>query len=40
VLEQDFARIPALIGHVPEPVAVPEPVLHAVPAQPVQLGLF
>jgi DNA polymerase len=39
-LQQDFARIPALIGHVPEPVAPPAPVLAAVPAQPEQLGLF
>jgi uracil-DNA glycosylase len=39
VLEQDFARIPALIGHVPQPVALP--VLTAVPAAQVeQLGLF
>src|SRR6185312_5885073 len=44
VLEQDFARIPALIGHVVEPVAAvvpaPEPVLAAVPVQAEQLGLF
>jgi DNA polymerase len=39
-LEQDFARIPELIGHVPEPVAPPEPVLQVVTAQPQQLGLF
>jgi DNA polymerase len=39
-LEQDFARIPALIGHVPEPIAVSAPVLAAVPAQAEQLGLF
>jgi DNA polymerase len=38
-LEQDFARIPALIGHQPEPVAVAPPVLAAV-AEPQQLGLF
>jgi uracil-DNA glycosylase family 4 len=40
VLEQDFTRIPALIGHVPEPVAAPEPVLQIVATQPEQLGLF
>jgi DNA polymerase len=39
VLEQDFARIPALIGHDPTPLAVPVPLLQAVPAQE-QLGLF
>jgi DNA polymerase len=39
-LEQDFARIPALIGHQPEPVAVAPPVLAAVAAEPQQLGLF
>jgi DNA polymerase len=39
-LEQDFARIPALIGHVPEPIAASAPVLAAVPAQAEQLGLF
>jgi DNA polymerase len=39
-LQQDFARIPALIGHEPEPVAPPAPVLAAVPTQPEQLGLF
>jgi DNA polymerase len=38
VLEQDFARIPALIGHDPTPIAPPPaPVLAAVPTQ---LGLF
>src|SRR3954462_14031596 len=37
VLEQDFARIPALIGHDPTPIAPPAPVLAAVPTQ---LGLF
>ena len=41
VLEEDFARIPALIGR----VAAPQPVLPAVlplaaPEQPTQLGLF
>jgi DNA polymerase len=40
VLEQDFARIPALIGHDPEPIAAPPPALAAVPARPEQLGLF
>jgi uracil-DNA glycosylase len=42
VLEEDFARIPALIGRMTEPVpvtAVSEPSV-AVPEQPVQLGLF
>jgi uracil-DNA glycosylase len=39
-LQQDFARIPALIGHEPEPLPAPAPVLAAVPAQPEQLGLF
>jgi DNA polymerase len=39
-LQQDFAKIPALIGHVPEPVAPSPPVLAAVPSQPEQLGLF
>jgi DNA polymerase len=39
-LQQDFARIPELIGHVPEPVAPPEPLLQVVPAQVEQLGLF
>jgi DNA polymerase len=39
-LQQDFAKIPALIGHVPEPIAVSAPVLAAVPAQAEQLGLF
>jgi DNA polymerase len=41
VLEEDFARIPALIGHDPEPIPAPEPALAAVPSpQPEQLGLF
>jgi uracil-DNA glycosylase len=41
VLEEDFARIPALIGRVagPQPV-VPEVVPVAAPEQPTQLGLF
>jgi DNA polymerase len=39
-LQQDFAKIPALIGHVPEPIAPPAPVLAAVPSQAEQLGLF
>ncbi len=38
VLQQDFARIPELIGRVAEPVREPEPLLVAEPA--VQLGLF
>jgi uracil-DNA glycosylase family 4 len=40
VLEEDFARIPALIGHDPQPIAPPVPLLAAVPAQVEQLGLF
>jgi DNA polymerase len=39
-LQQDFAKIPALIGRELEPVAPPAPVLAAVAAQPEQLGLF
>ena len=45
VLEEDFARLPGLMGapaHVPDPAAEPdhEPVVEA-PAEPaVQLGLF
>ncbi len=43
-LEQDFARIPELIGLPTAPVAQPAPVPVAAPApepaQPVQLGLF
>ena len=38
VLQEDFARIPELIGRVAEPVGEPEPLLVAEPA--VQLGLF
>ena len=38
VLQEDFARIPALLGRVAEPVPEPEPLLVAEPA--VQLGLF
>jgi uracil-DNA glycosylase family 4 len=38
VLQEDFARIPELIGRVVEPVPEPEPLLVAEPA--VQLGLF
>jgi uracil-DNA glycosylase len=38
VLQEDFARIPELMGHVLEPPAEPEPLLAAEPA--VQLGLF
>ncbi len=38
VLQQDFARIPELIGRVATPVREPEPLLVAEPA--VQLGLF
>jgi DNA polymerase len=41
VLEEDFARIPALLDRVlePAPVAEPEPVSEPEP-EPVQLGLF
>ena len=43
VLEEDFARLPGLLGapsSVPEPAAAPEPALEA-PSEPaVQLGLF
>jgi DNA polymerase len=38
VLQEDFARIPELLGRVVEPVPGPEPLLAAEPA--VQLGLF
>ena len=38
VLQEDFARIPELIGRVVEPVQEPEPMLVAEPA--IQLGLF
>ena len=38
MLEADFARLPDLLGRVPEPAPLePEPVAQA---QPVQLGLF
>ena len=41
VLEEDFARIPALIGRVAEPVPVAPAVLTvSAPEQPTQLGLF
>src|SRR6185312_12622153 len=44
VLEEDFARIPALIGFEPPLAAVPEPEpepqIAAVPARAEQLGLF
>ncbi|MGD0716422.1 MAG: uracil-DNA glycosylase [Gaiellaceae bacterium] len=42
VLESDFARLPELLGRTLEPVAVPEPELTLVAAQPPaeQLGLF
>ena len=43
VLEEDFARIPELLGRPAEPVVRTEPVAPAAPApveQPVQLGLF
>ena len=38
VLQEDFARIPDLLGRVVEPVPEPQPLLVAEPA--VQLGLF
>jgi hypothetical protein len=38
VLQEDFARIPELLGRTLEPAAEPEPLLAAEPA--VQLGLF
>ncbi len=38
VLQEDFARIPELLGRAVEPPAEPEPLLAAEPA--VQLGLF
>ena len=38
MLQEDFARIPELLGRVIEPVPEPEPLLAAEPA--VQLGLF
>jgi DNA polymerase len=38
VLQEDFARIPELLGRVIEPAPEPEPLLVAEPA--VQLGLF
>jgi DNA polymerase len=39
-LQQDFAKIPALIGREPEPVGAPAPILAAVAAHDEQLGLF
>ena len=38
VLQEDFTRIPELLGRVVEPPPEPEPLLVAEPA--VQLGLF
>jgi hypothetical protein len=38
VLREDFAKLPALLGRVVEPVPEPQPLLVAEPA--VQLGLF
>jgi len=42
VLESDFARLPELLGRMPEPAAAPEPELALVAPQPPaeQLGLF
>jgi uracil-DNA glycosylase family 4 len=39
VLEDDFSRIPELLGRAAVPSA-PEPVVEAPPLEPVQLGLF
>ena len=41
VLEEDFRRIPELLGRTAEPPPEPEPVVQAAPPEhPVQLGLF
>jgi uracil-DNA glycosylase family 4 len=41
VLQDDFARIPELLGRAAAPPALPEPLAaEAAPQQPVQLGLF
>jgi DNA polymerase len=40
VLQEDFARIPELLGVAVAPPPAPEPVVDAAPEQPVQLGLF
>jgi DNA polymerase len=42
VLEQDFARLPVLLGApaAPEPERVSTPPAEGVPADAVQLGLF
>jgi uracil-DNA glycosylase len=40
VLQEDFARIPELLGHAVAPPPPPEPVVEAPVEQPVQLGLF
>jgi DNA polymerase len=40
VLQEDFARIPELLGIAVAPPPEPEPVVDAAPEQPVQLGLF
>jgi hypothetical protein len=41
VLEEDFARIPALLERaLAEPVAAPEPAARELEPEPVQLGLF
>jgi len=40
VLEEDFRRIPELLGRAAAPPPPPAPVVQAVPEQPVQLGLF
>jgi uracil-DNA glycosylase len=40
VLEEDFRRIPELLGRAAVPPPAPEPVIQAPLEQPVQLGLF
>jgi DNA polymerase len=41
VLQEDFARIPELLGRAAAPPPAPEPIAdEAAPQQPVQLGLF
>jgi hypothetical protein len=41
VLEEDFARLPAILGRPAEPLAVPEPHPEPLTTEPaVQLGLF
>jgi hypothetical protein len=40
VLQEDFARIPALLGRAVAPPRKPEPAPPAAVPQPEQLGLF